>query len=203
MFESRYCLYGKILGFFCFFFRFCTLVFICVTEILTAVWTINISLSAEFLQAVWYTVPQGLSWVLCSLMALGLRKDIQYHVWQYPFFAGNSPDTWDIKPQAKWAVHLVTVEDHLSQQFVWVRIHENITYFILGLATMRNFQNRYTYVQELTVTNKYRYFLLHLLVGSVYCRFLIFVIWVCLTFVVFNFQSVTSGVLFSTCCRKR
>ena len=36
------------------------------------------------------------------------------------------------------------------------------------------FQNRYTYVQEFTVTEKYRYFLLSLLMGSLYCRFLNF-----------------------------
>ena len=36
------------------------------------------------------------------------------------------------------------------------------------------FQNQYTYVQEFTVTEKYRYFLLSLLVGSLYCRFLNF-----------------------------
>ena len=36
------------------------------------------------------------------------------------------------------------------------------------------FQNRYTYVQEFTVTEKYRYFLLSLLVGSLYYRFLNF-----------------------------
>ena len=36
------------------------------------------------------------------------------------------------------------------------------------------FQNRYTYMQEFTVTEKYRYFLLGLLVSSQYCRFLNF-----------------------------
>ena len=36
------------------------------------------------------------------------------------------------------------------------------------------FQNRYAYVQEFTVTEKYQYFLLSHLVGSLYCRFLNF-----------------------------
>ena len=54
-------------------------------------------------------------------------------------------------------------------------INYDITIAIMIRAGYREkFQNRYTYVQEFMVTEKYRYFLLSLLMGSVYCRFLNF-----------------------------
>ena len=57
----------------------------------------------------------------------------------------------------------------------WIQWTVQFKTLVLDRAGYREkFQNRYTYVQELTVTDKYRYFLLSLLMGSVYSRFLNF-----------------------------
>ena len=73
-----------------------------------------------------------------------------------------------IWPHVKWAVNLEIADGHCNLPQGSICVHMGNKGICMSRAGYREkFQNRYTYVQEFTATEKYQYFLLSLLVGCI------------------------------------